>query len=343
MSKSIFLPAALIAFTGLPMTQVYAGTVGSGSNVNCNPADVQVTWYQQITPAVGPQISVVNPISALTCIGAYDSNDKPQPKTNLGYADDGLFNGEKDKQSGLEFDPGAFIGTVNGVNTGLALQDLDNDGVVDDPGWITVGKYEDKEFTGNLVNGQDIIGDDDSTGVLQSFFSCTEGSSDTKKCDDDDTTFGKWSLTPDAGIPDRFATASRESDKSFFDAFAIVLKGGDYFTAFLFTAAQFGITDLMNVYNFGGTFTMPTVSVTEKVEQKQKVCTEYKNNKCKEWEWKDVLVEKTTTKQYDLSHITLLAHDPQAPDNVIPEPGILTLLGVGLLGFGWMRRARLAG
>lgn len=279
--------------------------VGSGSatvspSLGCNVSDVTVTAVGLAGSSLTPTDS---PVNALSCVGAYQGNDQPQPSTNLGYLGDGFANGGTQNANSVQFDSGLFIGEVDGVDTGLSLQDLnpETEGAVD-PGWITVGKFEGGTFSSNTVNGQDIIGDDASEatqGGLQSFFSCTGCTGDSKG--------GTWELTPDAGIPDRFAAAAN-TDKQFFDAFSIVLKGGNFYTAYLFTAAQFGISDLNDVYNFAGSFTMPTIG----------------------------------DKQPGLSHISLLAHDPQNSPIAVPEPGAIALFGVGLLalaGVGIGRRS----
>jgi len=309
--------------------------VGAGSAVNCQTSDVQLTWTKQISPSLSPVINFTPGISALACIGFYEGNDQPQPTTNLGYYGDGFANGGQSPANSIYFGTGMFIGTGE-----LVLQDLDKDGKIDDPGWVTVGKYDSDQnkFVANTVNGQAIIGDDASAanGGLQSFFSCTGCANGAKS--------GSWSLTPDAGIPERFNAAAGEDSKNFFDAFSLVLKGGNYYTAYLFTASQIegalqGLLgnefklSLSDVYNFGGTFTMPTITTTE-MKEKQ-TCTGKGKDKTCTTTW----VEKTTSKQYGLSHITALAHDPNDV-NKAPAPGTLALLGFGLLGMGFARRRR---
>ena len=74
--------------------------------------------------------------------------------------------------------------------------------------------------------------------------------------------------------------------------------------------------NLNDVYNFSGTFEMPTLTHP------------HSNGK-----------GGTKTNQYGLSHLTMLAHDPSGGSaGQIPEPSVLFLLGSGLIGLAWSRR-----
>jgi hypothetical protein len=298
MTKSIFLKSVPLLAVGVLLSgQAFAAPVPSTNvGVACNPSHVQVTWVQQISPVDTGRVDI-DPRSAIACAGVYSGNDASDPQTNLGYAGDGWANGESSPANSVDFDPGLFIGEY-----GLELQDLNPDtlGQTLDPGWIMVGKHEGGQF-----NPQSVGNDADNPVVLDDTFACTN-------CDSPSTS-GTWELTPDADLPGRFTDAAGTT-KNAFDAFALILKGGNYYSVYLFTAAQFGITDLTTVNQFGGTWTMPTITST------------LNNGKLK-------------SQQPANSHLSVWAHDPASSTiTEVPEPGMLGLFGLGLIALGAVRR-----
>jgi hypothetical protein len=146
----------------------------------CTTTDVQITaaWLatdsNKTNVLVDEEGNSLGPINALSCVGSFYGNDQPQPTTNLGWLNDGWANGEECKGGGQNaetFEGDLFIGQVNEhdddpesanygeatgkkIDSGLELQALKNDDK-DDPGWITVGKYEacdDANCTGEFLS-----------------------------------------------------------------------------------------------------------------------------------------------------------------------------------------------
>jgi len=117
---------------------------------------------------------------------------------------------------------------------------------------------------------------------------------------------GSWAFTLDADVVSR---ASVLLGANYFDQFALVFKSSDAFAAYDFTADQFGITPSASdpVYQFFGTFDTSSTLLTR------------------------------SGRPAGLSHITLWARDPAA-SNVVPEPGMLGLFGVAMLGLFFLRR-----
>lgn len=299
-------------------TPVDVGSGGSGTQDPgvINPCDifrVQVNSYQQV---LGGSASWNGTANATGCVGSYQGNDKPYPSDiNLGLADDGLFNGEANND--VDFNPGAFIGDKYGLQLQSIGQKIDGTyfdttgkfnfgGPEDDPGWIFLGKIDDNGTTLGKVLGKSIITSD--------FFSCTTTSAGSCL----GATSGQWSLTPPAGGPAllesllaSFGFDNQSYKIGYFDAFAISLKAGNAFAAYLFTASSFGIDYVDTVYNFSGSFN--TGDFLNQNEQSQ-----------------------------GLSHISFYARDPViSRTNNIPEPAVLSLLGLGLLGIELSRRLKL--
>ncbi|MCK7583165.1 MAG: hypothetical protein MZV65_53830 [Chromatiales bacterium] len=232
--------------------QVFAAPVdvgsggGAGTPGVINPCDifrVQVDSYEQV---LGGNASWSGTANATGCVGSYKGNDKPYPSTiNLGLADDGLFNGEAN--SDVDFNLGVFIGDEYGLQLQSIGQKIDGSyydangkfnfgGPEDDPGWIFLGKIDDKGTEFGKVLGQSIITSD--------FFSCTATGGGSCV----GATSGTWALTPPAGGPAllesllaSFGFDNQSYKIGYFDAFAISLKAGDAFAAYLFTASAFGI------------------------------------------------------------------------------------------------------
>mgnify|MGYP001810153094 CR=1 FL=1 len=309
---------------------------------------MKVTSYQQV---LGGSDASNTTASATGCLGEYPGNDVPYPNDNLniGLRNDGLFNWLN----------GAFVGDAAGY--GLDLQSIgyiDRDGQLqfggpaDDPGWINLGKMDSHKVTVFDI-GKTITYIDQTDGLTKSkilawrdigkefvvqetasvlgqpiitddFFSCTATGSTIKGSCIGETS-GTWSLTPPADGPDALQALLKSvgfDDTNhkigYFDSFAITLKAGNAFAAYLFTAEAFKIDFVDTVYNFFGTFT--TAAMTECKTNKQ---------------------GKTTCTTPGLSHIGFYARDPVVErKQVIPEPTVLSLLGLGLLGIGLSRRLK---
>ena len=217
---NLFKPMLLIATTtGLSVAGVAQAAL-------CNVSDVQVT---NISIAGGSTISTTA-TNAIECAGAYKGNAIPIPKTNLGYAGDGLFNGATAGGNGnASFPNGIFSSQYSAI-------DLNNDGTVD-PGWILLGKWTPGTgFEMSSIGGTTNI-------VLSNWFTVTgTGSS------------GTWSFTPDADVASRVTPVL---GANLFDQFALSFMAGNRFAAYDFTGEQFGLPITPStIYNFSGTWDM---------------------------------------------------------------------------------------
>ena len=209
-TKSLLLALALSA-------------AGTAQAAVCQLGDVKVTGVGVFdgTTAGAALIPIALdtlPVGAAACAGAFQGNDGFYPKTNLGYAGDGLLNGGAQVASAsILFPGGAFI------DERYPLQDLRGDGTADDPGWIMLGKSELQGGLGTFTPSA--IGGDRSV-VLDSFFSVTETS----------TGKGSWSFTPD---PEAARRAASVLGGNWIDQFAISFKAGNGFALYSFTSALF--------------------------------------------------------------------------------------------------------
>lgn len=169
---------------------------------------------------------------------------------------------------------------------------------IPDPGWIYLGTFD---FTDN---GSGIFSPVASIGGLPNTLFGTEIFSASY---DTSTGKGVWSFTPDKDIA---LDAEPLLGNNYFDQFALVFKqaGGDNggFAAYNFLSEQFGVP--------------PPPSASDPIL-----------NFTGEWDLTDVFGSK------GMSHIALWARDP-GPDQQVPEPGVLALLGIALVGFVAARR-----
>jgi hypothetical protein len=201
-----------------------------------------------ITSAVSTQtnidiVSAGDAISATACAGFFAGNDHPLPSLNTGIWGDGLLNGQKHKKGGTWFDaPGAFITTDE-------LQDLDNNGLVNDPGWIFLGKDDGVGFqTTELTQWYTDTSLFDLAAFLKVDFSCAQ------ECKS-----GDWSLKflePDKMLSELSLTIFGQS---FFDHLAFSFKVGNKtiiydFNFNVINAETGGAFDLNTPHNFKGEF-----------------------------------------------------------------------------------------
>jgi len=215
-----------------------AGAAQSASLLPCNVNDVKVTSVAQYSStAAGATLHTIASglsLGAADCDGAYSGNDGYYPSQNLGWQGDGLLNGGLQTSTGMTLFPGGAF-----ITDDYPLSDLDNDGGVDDPGWIMLGKFDPSKgsFTPAAVGG-------DSSIVLSSFFTATVDSAGK----------GTWALTPDATVAQR---TSAVLGKNYFDQFALVFKAANSFAVYDFTAAQFGVAHPsvdVPIMNWSGTY-----------------------------------------------------------------------------------------
>lgn len=215
------------------------------ATVACSNSDVKVTNIGVATSSGTSWGGAVN-YSAAECAGAYTKNAMPKPNDNLGYAGDGLLNGEAQVATGNVLFP-------NGIfSDQYTAYDLNGDGVVD-PGWIYVGSWDASTKTYSLGTGA--ISQLLTLDIFKSWFNITSTGSS-----------GTWSFTPSYDVVDLI---SEIFGGSLFDQFALIFKAGDSFSAYDFTGAQFGIpTSADTIYNFSGTW--DTSSTLVNVNNKNK-------------------------------------------------------------------------
>lgn len=338
----ILAPLGLLALTTLTSLPAVA------TPTTCSLTNVTTTSYTLLTPganfpanandytsATTNYTPAVNATACVLVTGVANDTPYPDGSINIGILNDGLLNGEpSDKGSEIDyFNNGLFIEGMaypnsvqyNGeTQTGLQFQSIGDltynqnngkvngftfGGLIDDPGWVHVGKSDvNNNGTAGAFVASDVLGI--GNVILDTIFRYTI-SSDT--CTNGAQSCGNWWLEPDLLLPGRFNTVIQNEatnqgvtvvpDYKYFDAFAIVLKGGTNFAAYLFTAEDLN-ADLDLFYQFAGTY-------------------------------------NTLALGAGLSHISVYAHDP-SPDGNVPEPGMLALLSIGLLGAGGMRQWRCA-
>lgn len=185
-------------------------------------------------------------IEASACAGSFTGNDNSAfVNNNIGTWGDGILNGGLNNKGATWFDaPGAFI-------TSDDLQDLDGNGLVNDPGWVYLGKDDGAGFlvtdkTKWYGNGNE------SAFNLAEFlsidFSCVDGCK-----------VGTWTL--DFLEPDKLLSelSSTVFGESFFDHVALSFKVGNNTIIYDFNFNAINdengdVFDLNTPHNFKGEY-----------------------------------------------------------------------------------------
>lgn len=303
--QCLFVTVGLVAFASANAGP--ATNVGAGANEGCNVANVTTSYYWDASVDVGP-------------IGAVDTAKV------LGYAN--------------PLPATACIGPYDGNDLGQGKPSANNFGAAGDGLFNGADKtqtdviFNDGAFIGDATGLEPIDLDGDGisespgwifigeigTGgtftphsfaerndiIANDFFSLNRSA---------DGLSATWRITPQTTIDNFLTELSADENSGFFDAFAINIKASSGWASYLFTAETLGLEDEVftaNVFNFEGTLDTG----------------DFENNNGKQQQW---------------SHISLWIHDPQPGETTeVPAPGILGLMGIGLLGFGWSARRRLA-
>lgn len=289
---------ALVAALGLSATVAQAAPCTTDS----------FTITSMVNAITGIPVTLPGAISATDCAGVYSGNNDQgglsSPDPNLGYAGDGLMNGESftNPQGTVYLNPLEFLQESD-------LLDLQNDGSANDPGWILLGSmgaapgelnYYDKPF--------------DISKALSFEMLCLAGAS---SC-----TSGSWKLTLEEDIIELLQ--STLLNRSFFDHLAFVIKAG--------SGNGGGGNNNNNaqeggwaVYDFDfNKLLAQTGGALFSLDQPYSLTGN--------WSTKDF-----GNKQ--ISHMSVWARDPLAT-NQVSEPATLAMLGIGLLAAGLASRRR---
>lgn len=185
-------------------------------------------------------------IEASACAGFFTGNDNSVfVNNNTGTWGDGVLNGGVNNRGATWFNaPGAFI-------TSDDLQDLDGNGLVNDPGWIYLGKDEGAGFL--ITDKTQWYGNgNDSAFNLSEFLSINFSCADECKV-------GTWSLTfPKPGQLMSELSSTVFGD-SFFDHLALSFKVGKNTIIYDFNFNAIndetgGVFDLNTPHNFEGEY-----------------------------------------------------------------------------------------
>lgn len=300
--KTLYKYLPIVAF-GLSVASVHAAPMQSSSSApipNTGTCTLDSVVISTMTNSI-TEAAVPLPsggISATKCFGVISGNDA-QGGTDSPSPNLGYL-GDGLLNGGIIRDGNnlKYVDPGFFLVDGSTYQPLENPDKAVDPGWIMLGKMEQDLGT---MDGYTIT-NGSTTLDIDSVLKFTMNLN------------GTWSLKIDANIVTTLTNAGL-FERSFFDQLAFVFKAGsgnndtneggwaiyDFNFNTLASATQ-GAIDLTQPYSFTGTWNMG------------------------DFEGKSI------------SHMSLWARDPLNTTNVVPLPGTVLLLGIGLLALGFMRR-----
>lgn len=282
-----------------------AFAAASASAAACTTDSYTIT---AAAPAGLTPVSLGKTIAATSCFGINQMVPTKNPASvsngsNLGYLNEGLLNG----QDGLvPWD--TFI-------TDEQRQDLNpaTDGAID-PGWIqlgSMGSYAGKGVVNNMTASK--IGAFELDSIVK-FSSVMDNTTSGGGLTGGKS--GTWTLTLDPEIISKL-TAAHLFERSHFDHLAFVVKASNSWAVYDFDFTQFADFDLTKPYSLSGTWNL----------------NDFRNSPGKKGQ---------STADHGLSYLGIWARDPVSKTNNVAEPGMLALLGAGLMGMSAMRRRRQA-
>lgn len=246
----------------------------ANNQMDANPANVTLEYIYKagfrdgvgnidpITPLNNLIPNYTDPIPFDLAIGRYlDWNDDgsaipdgslSDPSPNIGQYEDGILNGQMAKPNGPDKEGVRILTGLEFVGPGdvegYDLQDVDHNGLYNDPGWIHVAGYdEDKGET-----SYDTIEDPDPARTLPLSKLLTFNINWIEQA-----TYGGWELALD---PEVMAGLVNQPDSGMFDRLALTLKSStDFAVYYIDLSLIIDSTDALNyttAYVLGGTFNM---------------------------------------------------------------------------------------
>lgn len=301
--KYLLAGAVLGVFSVLPIEQAIAGPIKQSAPPPCN-TNVITLNHMSASADVTAQNLLLSTYTASTCAGLFGEpkniGNLHDANPNIGTLGDGLLNGE-----GGWLSPTQFIRADQLMDLGPNVGFPDaNPSIADDPGWISLAKFE-LQSSGSFLAGYqaiDYLQYLDLDDVLDINFTCTSAAGSCSS--------GNWSLATSLDVIEKVQAAL--GNRSTFDHLAFVFKAGNNWAVydFNFTDIFYNELEVLGNGNIPAPFNTPfTFAGTFNTGDFNK----------------------------NISHFALWARDPIST-TAIPAPTPIFLLGFALVALALRRR-----